>query len=146
MMADITNILSSPDTFYQHCKDRFLDFMTEGQDLYPSATASHLCVRTKDDIAYDTLLNFSQNMGIVKIHDHNGNKMFFLKLEQPFYAQDQDLHYLEITGPKTEYDFTAPQMLVFADPSLENPIKIPSAKDPVFTLRAQAKAAEQLVL
>lgn len=131
--------------FRQDCQSAFTRHVQAGQDLYPQAKPSHLCIRSHTKSDFDQLALMGETLGdITEKSLSDSQKILFLHLQEPLIHQDYRIEWLEITAPKAEYPFTGPQMLVFADPTCEEPEKR-NAPNHTFILRRQALSALQIV-
>lgn len=123
----------------------FRIYLAEGQALFPDARPSHLCLRTATPEEYAVFHMASKLIGTVRERSHGGRPITWVSLDEPIVHDQAHLKWLEITHPKPDDAYaTGPQMLVFHDESLEDPVKHLSLADPAFAFRCQRISAAQL--
>lgn len=138
--------MESASDFRARAERAFAAFVDEGLALNPAARPSHLCIRSATDNDFIAAGFHAATLGTLFRREHNDQPIIWVKLLQPLMAGAHTLDWLEFPAPKADAPFpSGPQMLVY---KLDVPetIKRPSAKDPSFILRFQAKSAEELVL
>lgn len=131
------------ELFRNVCTHLFRKNIECGRAMFPGATHSHLCIRSKDDEDFQSKILLAHELGAVTLKPKaDGKQVAFVELHQPLTQENQGIFYLtwlEITAPSDKFP-----MLVFAQQNAETIEKI-SPDNETFILRLQAKSAAEIL-